>query len=67
MAAMSLMLEARDFQPRSGQGVVWRVKWTPSTTVSVVKSSVAGAAAQAAASSPVSTRRRKLWAAALRA
>ena len=23
---MSLMLEARDFQPRSGQGVVWRVE-----------------------------------------
>ena len=65
MAAMSLMLDASDFQPRSGQGVVWRVKWMPSTTVSVVNSSVAGAAAHAAVSSPVSTSRRNPWAAPL--
>ena len=35
MAAMSLRFTAISFQPRSGQGVVWRVKWVPSTSVSV--------------------------------
>ena len=36
IAAMSLMLDAIAFQPRSRQGVVAAVKWTPSTIVSVV-------------------------------
>ena len=55
MLAMSLILAARDFQPKSRQGMVWRVKCAPSTTVSVVKSSVTPMVRQAAVSSPVST------------
>ena len=65
MAATSLILEARDFHPRSAQGVVDLVKWIPSTIVSVVNSSVASAVFHAAVSSPVSTSKGKPWAAAL--
>ena len=52
---MSLTLDAMHFQPRSRQGVVSRVKWTSSTTVSVVNNSVASLVRHAAVSSPVST------------
>ena len=59
MAAMSLTLAAISFHPKSAQGVVSRVKWTPSTTVSVVASSVDPGVSQAAVSSPMPRVRRK--------
>ena len=57
MEATSLILEANDFHPRSCQGVVSRVKCTPSTIVSVVNNSltVLEPTFQAAVSSPLST------------
>ena len=55
IAAMSLMFEARDFQPMSLQLLVAKSKCTPSTMVSVVKSSVPPFVFHAAASSPLST------------
>src|SRR2546421_327690 len=54
MAATSLRLTARLFQPRSYQSVVLRRKWTPSMSASaVITLQVVGGGAQTAASSPM--------------
>ena len=53
MAAMSLRLTARAFQPKSRHDTLSCRKWTPSTIVSVVVSSVESRLSQAAASSPM--------------